>query len=56
MNIAKDRLFIMHYVYDNVCMRGLHNFKTTTKETGGNRNMDPTENAANLIDCKEMKR
>ena len=26
-----------------------------TKETGGNRNMVPEENAMNLMDCKEIK-
>ena len=30
-------------------------FKTVTKETGDNRNVLPTENATNLMDCKEMK-
>ena len=25
------------------------------KETGGNRNVVPVENAANLMDCKEVK-
>ena len=37
-------------------MQGLDNFKTGTKETGGNRNVVSSENAKNLLDCKEIKR
>ena len=33
----------------------LNNFNTTTKGTGGNRNMVPEENAMNLMECKEIK-
>ena len=36
-------------------MPSLDNFKTVTEETGGNRNMVPTKNATNLMDCKEIK-
>ena len=40
----------------DVWMRGLDNFKTGTKETVGNRNVVLSENAKNLMDCKEIKR
>ena len=36
-------------------MRGLDHFKTVTIETGGNRNVVPTQNATNLIEWKEIK-
>ena len=36
-------------------MQGWDNFKTGTKETGGNRNVVPLENSTNLVDCKEIK-
>ena len=37
---------------------GLGNFKTATRETGGNRNVVSEENAVNatsLMECKEIK-
>ena len=34
-------------------MRGLDNFKKGIKENGGYRNVVPSENATNLIDCQE---
>ena len=33
----------------------MDNFKTVTTETGGNRNVVPTQNATNLAECKEIK-
>ena len=35
-------------------MHGLDNVKIATKETGGNRNVVPAENATNIIDLKEI--
>ena len=37
-------------------MRGLDNFETGKKTTGGNRNVVPTENATNFMDHKKKKK
>ena len=36
--------------------QGLENFKTVTKEPGGNSNVALTENATNLTVCEEINR
>ena len=45
---------VPHRTHSDVWMQGLDNFKTVTKETGGNRNLVPTENVRNLMDCEKM--
>ena len=47
---------VEYFTYFYLWMQGLDNFKTGSKETGGNRNVVPSQNAMNLMDCKEIKR
>ena len=39
--------------HSDVFMKGPGSFKTITKETRGDRNVAPTENAVNLMDCNK---
>ena len=55
-NHKKKSSRVLYSTHFDVWMLGLDHFKMDTKETGGNRNVVPSENATNLMDCKEIKR
>ena len=44
---------VLHRIHPHIWMQGPDNFKTATKETGGNRNVVLMENVTNLIDYKK---